>query len=116
MLSDVFYDDHDTCIGYKYRADGGLLNTSRLQAKTKAEKDCVRDFLFADDCAVITATEAKMQQSMNRFAASCRDSGLTISTRKTEVMFQPSPQPCIIVDGETLKTVVRASAARYRHQ
>ena len=56
------------------------------------------------------ATEAKMQQSMNRFTASCRDFGLTISTRKTEVMFQPASQqpysePRIIVDGETLKAV-----------
>ena len=51
-----------------------------------------------------------MQQSMNRFAASCRDFGLAISARKTEVLFQTAPQqpysePRIIVDGETLKSV-----------
>ena len=93
VLSNAFYDDHGTCIGCKYKTDGGLCNGSRFQVKSKAEKDLVRDFLFADDCALNDATETKMEQSMTRNAASCRDFGLTISTRKTEVMFQPAPQP-----------------------
>ena len=78
--------------------------------KTKVEKYWVRDFLFADDSALNADTEVKKQQIMNRFAAFYRDFGLTISTRKTEVMFQPAQQqpytePRIIVDGETLKVV-----------
>ena len=110
MLSDAFCDDHDTSIGFRYRTDGRLLNAIRLQAKTKVTKDGVRDLLFADDCALNAATEAKMQQSMDRFASSCRNFGLTISTKKTEVMFQPAPQqrymkPNITVEGETLKAV-----------
>ena len=109
MLSDAFYDDHDTCIGFRYRTDGRLLNALRLQAKTKVEKYWVCD-LFADDCALNATTEAKMQQSMDRFASSCTNFGLTISTKKTEVMFQPAPQqrysePSITVKGETLKAV-----------
>ena len=108
MLSNALYDDHYMCFGYRCRTDGGLFSASRLQAKTKIEKDWIRGFVFSDDCVLNTATEAKMQQSMNRFAASCRDFGLTISTSKTEVMLQPAPpQPYsesqIIVDGDTLK-------------
>ena len=57
MLSDAFYSDHGTCIGYRYRTDGGLLSASKLQAKTKVENDWVRHFLFADNCALNTATE-----------------------------------------------------------
>ena len=97
------------CMYRLQRKDRGrVLNASRLQ--TKAENGWARDCLFADDCALNAATETKMQQSINRFAVSCRDFGFTTSTRKTEVMFQPAPQqrysePCIIVDEETLKTV-----------
>ena len=43
---------------------------------------------FADDCALTTGSEAEMQSSFNKFASAfC----LTISTRKTEVLYQPSP-------------------------
>ena len=63
---------HVTCIGYRYRTHGGLFNAARLQEKIKVEKDWVRDILFADGCALNAATEAKMQQSMNQFSASCR--------------------------------------------
>ena len=92
MLSDAFYDHLSMCISYRYWTDGQLFSASRFQAKTKVEKDWVCDFLFADDCVLNAATEAKMQQSINKFATSCRDFGLTISTRKTEVMFMPAPQ------------------------
>ena len=61
-----------------------------------------------DQSASLRVDTRETQQ--NRFAASCRDFGLTISTRKTDVMFQPAPQqpysePRIIVDGETLNAV-----------
>ena len=51
-----------------------------------------------------------MQQSMNKFSSACDSFGLTISTKKTEVMFQPAPrnaytEPSITVKGVTLKVV-----------
>ena len=51
-----------------------------------------------------------MQQSMDKFSSACDAFGLTISTKKTEVMYQPAPNkdytvPTINVNGETLKTV-----------
>ncbi|KAJ1135619.1 hypothetical protein NDU88_002057 [Pleurodeles waltl] len=49
-----------------------------------------------------------MQQSMNCFSPACRNFGLTISTKKTEVLNQPAPQktyaePTITAVGEILK-------------
>lgn len=110
MLSDAFCDDEETSIKIRFRTDGKLFNLRRLQAKTKVQKDSVRDFLFADDCALNAATEGQMQESMNSFSTACKNFCLTISTKKTEVLHQPAPQkpyiePVITVDGEPLKTV-----------
>ena len=51
-----------------------------------------------------------MQESMDLFAKACDDFGLTISTKKTEVMHQPAPtapftEPNITVDGQRLAVV-----------
>ena len=43
-----------------------------------------RDFLFADDCALNASSHQDMQVS--------KDFGLAISTKKTEVLHQPSPR------------------------
>lgn len=110
MLSDAFCNDEETNIKIRFRTDGKLFNLRRLQAKTKVEEGSVRDLLFADDCALNADTEDKMQQSMNCFSNACKSFGLTISTKKTEVLHQPAPQkpyvePVITVEGEPLKTV-----------
>ena len=51
-----------------------------------------------------------MQAEMDSFSAACNNFGLTISTKKTEVMFQPAPgnqyhEPQITVNGQTLQAV-----------
>ena len=107
MLTDAFRSG-DIGVDYKFRTDGKLFNLRRLQAKTKVQKDIARDFLFADDCALNTGTQSNMQKSMNRFAKACDDFGLTISIKKTEVMYQPAPnapysEPVITVNGEKLR-------------
>ena len=61
MLTNAFRDD-DVGIDLKYRTDGKLFNLRRLQAKTKVKTDIIRDFLFADDCALNAGSEADMQR------------------------------------------------------
>ena len=90
--------------------DGKLFNLHRLHAKTKVKMDCVRDLLFADDCALNACSEPEMQQSIDKFSSACDAFGLTISTKKTEVMYQPASNkdytvPTININGEALKTV-----------
>ena len=41
----------------------------------------IRDFLFADDCALNTTSEHNMQDSLDRFSTACDNFGLTISTK-----------------------------------
>lgn len=111
MLADAFRDG-DIGVGFRYRTDGKLFNLRRLQAKTKVREDTARDFLFADDCALNATTESDMQGSMDLFSNACNDFGLTISTKKTEVLHQPAPsapytEPSISVNGQKLAVADR---------
>ena len=106
MLNDAFRDG-DIGVDFRYRTDGKLYNPRRLQAKTKVQEDTARDFLFADDCALNAGTQREMQESMDLFSKACNDFGLTISTKKTEVLHQQPPgttyiEPTVTVNGQKL--------------
>ena len=106
MLTDAFCLG-DIGVNFKFQADGKPFNLLRLQTKTKVQKGIARGFLFADDCALNAGTQSIMQESLNRFAKACDNFGLTISIKKTEVMYQPAPKalytkPVITVNGEKL--------------
>ncbi|XP_071508585.1 uncharacterized protein [Diadema antillarum] len=108
MLSDVFKDCEPDGINIRYRSDGKLFNLRRLKVITKVKETVIRDFSFADDCALNANGEDEMQLQMDRFSSDCDNFGLTISTKKTEVMFQPAPgsqyhEPQIQVNGQTLQ-------------
>ena len=108
MLNDAFSDE--TGIPLNYRTDGKLFNQRRLQAITKVKSTVIRDFLFADDCALNALTEQDMQTTVDKFSTACDNFGLTISTKKTEVMHQPAPgmpygKPSISVKGKELTVV-----------
>ena len=109
MLHDAF-SDSSPGIDIRYRTDGKLFNLQRLKAKTKVHFDKLRDFLFADDCALNAGTLVDMQHSMDLLSSACTNFGLTISTKKTEVMYQPAPkkpyqEPSITVNGQRLAAV-----------
>ena len=97
MLSDAFCDG-DIGVSFRYRTDASLFNIQRLQAKTKVCEDTAHDFLFVDDCMLNASTKA------------CDHFGLTISTKKTEVIHQPAPampytEPNITINGQRLTVV-----------
>ena len=111
MLTDAF-SDADVGIGIKYRTNGSVFNLRRLQAKTKVSTENINDFLFADDCALNAATEADMQRSVDKFSEACNNFGLTISTKKTEVLHQPAPgkpyvESNITINGQRLNVVAK---------
>ena len=78
------------------RSDRRLFNLAYLKAKTKVRKALTRDMLFADDAAIAAHTQQKMQSLKNRFSQACKDFGLTISLKKTNVMGQGAPSPSAI--------------------
>jgi hypothetical protein len=107
MLHDAFCVEKPG-LDVRYRTDGGLFNLRRRKSTTKCQVSHVCDLLFADDCALNASNAADMQRSMDLFSKACKNFGLTISTKKTEVIHQPAPgkqsqDPGILVNGERLK-------------
>ena len=106
MLSDAS-KGMDIGIGIRGRFGGSVFNLRRLKAKTKVQSDTINDLLFVDDCALNAISEANMH---HRFSDACDNFGLTISTKKTEVIHQLAPgKPCvetnIIINNQRLNTV-----------
>ena len=78
MLQDAFHHSEDRiCI-----TDGKLNNQHHLKDITKVKQTVIRDFLFADDCALNATSEHNMQDSLDRFSTACNNFSLTISTKK----------------------------------
>ena len=78
------------------RSDGRLFNLARLRAKTKVRKDLIRDMLFADDAAVASHAQEELQSLADCFSQACKDFGLTISLKKTNVLGQDTEAPPVI--------------------
>ena len=88
------------------RSDGRLFNLGRLRAKTKVREALIRDMLFVDDAAVTTHTQQELQALMDRFSQACKDFGLTISLKKTNVLGQDTMElPAITIDDYELDVV-----------
>ena len=109
MLRDALKNT-DVGVYVQYRTTGKLFNLRRLQAKTKVMESLIRDLLFADDCGLFTHSVEDMQILMNSFADACRRYGLTISIKKTQVMYIPPRGlpyivPVVAVGSETLQAV-----------
>ena len=91
-------------------ADGKFFDLRRLQAKTKVKEALLRDFLFADYCAIAAPSEAALQRLADHLSSATKAFGLTISIKKTEVLCQPAPKtttpaPYITIDGAKLNCV-----------
>ena len=102
------FQEGDNDIPIRYRFDGKLFNLRRLQAKSKVQTEVLDEFLFADDMAKGAPTEEKMQKGVDQASDSCDSYDLTISIKKTEVVYQPAPgkpykEPTITVKGKRLQ-------------
>ena len=111
VLQDAFHDCNKGVM-IRFRTDGSIFNLQRLKAKTKTSRMLLRDLLYADDCALIAHSEKEAQEIVDLFSRATIKYGLTISIRKTEVLFQPKPgkapsTPKITVADEPLKSVDR---------
>ena len=89
MLTAAFQGG-DNGIPIRYRFNGKLFNLRRLQAKSKVQTEVLDEFLFADDMAKGAPTEEKMQKGVDQVSDSCDNYYLTISIKKTEVVYQPA--------------------------
>ena len=90
MLAQAFKGKHFG-VPISFRATGGLFNIRRFTAPTKTSLELICDLLFADDCALVSQSCQELQEIVNCFADACKDFGLTISTDKTKIVYQPPP-------------------------
>ena len=112
VMLDHALKDKNFGIPISFRATGGLFNIRRFTAKTKVLLELICDLLFADDCALVAQSLEKLQEMVNCFAEACKHFGLTISTKKTEIVYQPPPKtlsqgppPTVYVHETPVKTV-----------
>ena len=85
----------------RFRTSGKLFNLRCLNCKSKT---LIREFLYADDAVLVAHTREDMQFIMDVFSKACTAFGLTISIKKTKVMYAPCPgeafvEPVILCDG-----------------
>ena len=74
------------------------------------QTEILDEFLFADDMAKGAPTDEKMQKGVDQISDSCDNYDLTISIKKTEVVYQRTPgkpykEPTITVKGQRLQIV-----------
>ena len=104
------FKNSDPGIQISYRRNGGVFNLHRQRAKTKVTLALIRELLYADDCAIVAHSEHDLQQLADFLSIATKRFGLTISIKKTEVLFQPArgstaSAPKIKIDGKILNCV-----------
>ena len=109
MLSHAF-QDCERGILLRFRTTGKVFNLRRFNARSKNFEALIRELLYADDADFLAHSLEDMQCIMDRFSASCTAFGLTISLKKTKVMYTPVPgepyiEPDIMVYGKRLGVV-----------
>ena len=94
------FDTTTEGIYLRTRSDDRLFNLARLRAKTKVREVLIRDMLFADDAAVVAHAQEELQSLMDCFSQACKDFGLTISLKKTNILGQDIETPPVITIGD----------------
>ena len=106
LLLQYAFSDCDEGVYLHTRTDGKLLSIARLRAKTKIRRILIRELLFADEAALLSHSVTHLQRLVDRFAHDCKEFGLTISLKKTNVMAQDSDVPQVItINGQSLEVV-----------
>ena len=112
MMLHVAFKDSKDGVDIKSRFDKGLgsITTKHFDTENKVQVSTIRDLLFADDCALAADTQEALQRLCDCFSSAARRFGLTISIKKTEVLYQPARgnayiPPVIFIEGKQLNAV-----------
>ena len=110
MVFQLAFKDSSEGVYIYYRTTDKLFNIKLFTVRTKTMMSVIRKLLYPDDCALLTHTEMEMQHLMDSFEAACTALGLTISLKKTVLIYQPTSrktyvEPSIYVYGQKLKVV-----------
>ena len=106
MLLHYAFADCPEGVYIRTRLDGKLFNIARLRAKTKTLKVLIRELLFADDAALASHSEAGLQRLVDKLSHACKEFGLTITLKKTNILAQDAETPPVITINNTEPEVV----------
>ena len=110
------FDTTTEGIYLRTRSDGRLFNLARLRANTKVREVLIRDMLFADEAAVVAHTHDELQSLIDCFSQACKDFGLTISLKKTNVLVHDTAvQPVITIDDYATRCCLPIHLPRLHH-
>ena len=93
MLLQYAFVDCTEGVYVRTRSDDKLFNIARLRAKTKAYVVLIRELLFADDAALTSHSEEGLHHLVDKLFQACKEFGLTISLRKTNILAQGAESP-----------------------
>ena len=112
MMLHIAFKDTADGVNIKSRFDIRLTSISsrHFDASNRVCVSTIRELLFADDCALAADSVEALQRLCDCFSSAARRFGLTISIKKTEVLFQPARgnpyiPPAIFIEGKQLKAV-----------
>jgi len=91
VLLHVAYNHCNIGVPLAFCTDRNLFDLRKLQSEFKTTSALVRELLFADDCALAAHILHEAQTLLDQFVMASRRFGLSVSLKKTEVLFQPSP-------------------------
>ena len=98
-------------IALRYRLDGSLFNTRRLQARTKSSLEYIFELQYADDTALVSHTPSGLQNLLNGISTSYGRAGLVVNTRKTEILQIPchpdDTRHVFHIDGAPLSNITK---------
>ena len=86
MLLQYAFADCQDGVYVRTRHDDKLFNVARLCAKTKTHEVLIRELLFADDASLTSHSEEGLQLLVDNLSTACKEFGLTISLKKTNIM------------------------------
>ena len=94
----------------RFRISGKVLNIRRLNTKSEKFVELIRELLYADDALFFAHRQTDMQHIIDQFSPAYDAFRLTISLKKTKVMFtialcKPYIEPNITVNGTRLVVV-----------
>ncbi|XP_076067758.1 uncharacterized protein LOC143040564 [Oratosquilla oratoria] len=87
----IIKDDLPSGIEIVYRTQGKLFNLAGLKSKTKTCSCSLIEFQYADDNSTAAFSEEDLQRILNAFNKAYISLGLTINSKKTQILYQPSP-------------------------
>ena len=73
-------------VSIRFRSNGLIFNLARLRSQSKCMTTLLREFQYADECALIADSEEALQESIDSFADAASSFGLSINCKKTEVL------------------------------